>query len=221
VNQMETTPLVNSSTRKLWYFRRLIRNFFRHIVLFALRYSEPDSYMVCEIWRGYGAKIASNVHIDPTCYIDKSYANLLSIHENAVVAMGSAFILHDSSVNNVVGGPLKVGRIIVERNAYIGCYSIILPGTVIGEGSIVGAGSLVIDDVQPGTVVIGRPAIQSCTVKELALRYGEKATESNEMVTFLDFPSQKEKERITAEDLKAWGLISKEQAALWLSSLEK
>lgn len=187
--------------------------------MFALKYSEPDASMVCEIWRGYGAKIASNVHIDPTCYIDKSYANLLNIHENVVVAMGTAFILHDSSVNNVIGGPLKVGRIIVERNTYIGCYSVILPGSVIGEGSIVGAGSLIIDDVKPGTVVIGRPAKPSCTVKELTLRYRERAEVSNGMVTYLEFPSQAEKEEMTPEDLKAWGLLSKEQADLWLSSL--
>jgi serine acetyltransferase len=217
---MRTTPEIGFPTRSLWYLRRILHRLLQQIGLLAKKYGEPDASMVSQIWRGYGAKIAENVHIDPTCFIDTSFANLLNLHENVVVAMGSAFILHDSSINNVSGGPLKVGRIIVNQNAYIGCYSVIMPGVVIGEGSIIGAGSLVTNDVLPGAVVMGRPAKQICTVKELTLRFEKRTAESNEMTTFLDFPSQKEKGGMTPENLKAWGRISKEQVNQWLSHFE-
>jgi acetyltransferase-like isoleucine patch superfamily enzyme len=46
----------------------------------------------------------------------------------------------------------------VERNAWLGFDSCILPGVTIGEGSIVGARSVVVADVPPFTVVAGNPA---------------------------------------------------------------
>ncbi|MBA3404632.1 MAG: hypothetical protein H0U13_08120 [Gemmatimonadaceae bacterium] len=49
--------------------------------------------------------------------------------------------------------PISIGR-----NVWIGFDSCILPGVTIGEGSIVGARSVVVEDVDPYTVVAGNPA---------------------------------------------------------------
>jgi acetyltransferase-like isoleucine patch superfamily enzyme len=52
----------------------------------------------------------------------------------------------------------KKGKIIIEKDAWIGTGSVILPNVRIGECGIVGANSLVIKDVLPYTVVGGVPA---------------------------------------------------------------
>jgi acetyltransferase-like isoleucine patch superfamily enzyme len=43
-------------------------------------------------------------------------------------------------------------------NVWIGFDACVLPGVTIGEGSIVGARSVVVEDVEPFTVVAGNPA---------------------------------------------------------------
>jgi len=53
---------------------------------------------------------------------------------------------------------LRYGKIIIEDDAFIGQYSIIMPGITIGEGAVVGPHSLVVKNVKPWTVVIGNPA---------------------------------------------------------------
>jgi len=49
--------------------------------------------------------------------------------------------------------PIRIGK-----NAWIGFDSIVLPGVTIGDGAIVGARSVVVEDVEPYTVVAGNPA---------------------------------------------------------------
>ena len=61
-----------------------------------------------------------------------------------------------SKVADLVGA--KKGKIIIDKDAWIGTGSVILPGIKIGEGAIVGANSLVRKDVPPYTVVGGVPA---------------------------------------------------------------
>ena len=47
---------------------------------------------------------------------------------------------------------------IVQSRAKIGANVTILPGVIIGENSLVGAGSVVTQDVENGTIVVGNPA---------------------------------------------------------------
>lgn len=53
---------------------------------------------------------------------------------------------------------LRFGRVVVERDVWIGANATILPGVRIGAGSVVGAGAVVTRDVAPDTVVAGVPA---------------------------------------------------------------
>lgn len=49
--------------------------------------------------------------------------------------------------------PIKIGR-----NCFIGCNSIILKGTVLGDGCVVGAGAVVTGNFEDGCVIAGNPA---------------------------------------------------------------
>jgi len=58
---------------------------------------------------------------------------------------------------------------LVETGAIIGANVTLLPGVRIGAGALVGAGAVVVNDVRPGTVVVGNPARVVRNVDELAV----------------------------------------------------
>lgn len=49
--------------------------------------------------------------------------------------------------------PIKIGR-----NCFIGCNTIILKGTELGDGCVVGAGAVVSGKFEAGSVIVGNPA---------------------------------------------------------------
>jgi acetyltransferase-like isoleucine patch superfamily enzyme len=53
---------------------------------------------------------------------------------------------------------LRLGKVRIEEDAFIGNFSIVMPGVTVGQGAIVGPHSLVVADVKPWTVVMGSPA---------------------------------------------------------------
>jgi acetyltransferase-like isoleucine patch superfamily enzyme len=57
-----------------------------------------------------------------------------------------------------LGADLPARPIKLERNVWLGFDVCVLPGVTIGEGSIVGARSVVMDDVEPYSLVAGNPA---------------------------------------------------------------
>ena len=55
--------------------------------------------------------------------------------------------------SNIKSRPIKIGR-----NVFIGCNSLILKGTELGDNCIIGAGSVVSGKFEPGCVIAGNPA---------------------------------------------------------------
>ena len=58
---------------------------------------------------------------------------------------------------------LRRGKIVIEKDAFIGQQSIVMPGVRVGEGAVVAPFSLVVRDVRPWTVVSGVPAVKIST----------------------------------------------------------
>ncbi|GAA0727075.1 DapH/DapD/GlmU-related protein [Clostridium malenominatum] len=52
----------------------------------------------------------------------------------------------------------KLNKILIENNVWIGANVVITGGVKIGTGSIIGAGSVVLNDVEPYSIVAGVPA---------------------------------------------------------------
>lgn len=64
-------------------------------------------------------------------------------------------------MNNPKGGNsdlIPAKPIIIGRNCFIGCNSIILKGTVLGDGCVVGAGAVVAGQFENNCVIAGNPA---------------------------------------------------------------
>lgn len=49
-------------------------------------------------------------------------------------------------------------EIVIGKNCFMGCNSIILKGTVLGDGCVVGAGAVVAGKFEAGSVIVGNPA---------------------------------------------------------------
>jgi acetyltransferase-like isoleucine patch superfamily enzyme len=54
--------------------------------------------------------------------------------------------------------PLHFGKVVIERDVWIGANATILPGVTIGSGTVIGAGAVVSRDVPSGVVALGVPA---------------------------------------------------------------
>jgi acetyltransferase-like isoleucine patch superfamily enzyme len=55
-------------------------------------------------------------------------------------------------------GEVETAPVRIGSNVYIGFDVMVLPGITIGDGAVVGSRSVVADDVEPYTVVVGNPA---------------------------------------------------------------
>lgn len=123
-----------------------------------------------------GYQIASVIH--PTAHISSpgllgkgviicSRANLFynPVIGNYVYIAPSVTVTHDTSIEDNVelcAGVVVGARVHIQRNAYLGIGATVVPKDfghlTIGENAFVGAGALALDDVEPNTVVVGRPA---------------------------------------------------------------
>jgi len=72
-----------------------------------------------------------------------------------------AIVSHDCRIGDFVSlspGVRLNGAVTVGDGAFLGTGAIVLPGRSVGQDAVVGAGAVVVDDVGPGTKVVGVPA---------------------------------------------------------------
>jgi acetyltransferase-like isoleucine patch superfamily enzyme len=146
--------------------------------------------------RQQGASIGVNVFFGPDVYIEADFASLLTIEDGVVLARGVSILLHDSSLNNILGTPVKFGRVTLRRNCYIGANTTILCGVEIGERALVGAASLVTHDIPADMLAYGHPARIAGTVQELAARQQQ---DLRPQVRYLDIQPWRERQQTGTE----------------------
>lgn len=64
-------------------------------------------------------------------------------------------------LNNIHGGDsdlIPTKEIHIGKNCFLGCNSIILKGTILGDGCVVGAGAVVSGKFKDNSVIVGNPA---------------------------------------------------------------
>ncbi len=147
-----------------------------------------------------GAKIGNDVFWGEGVEIDLVCPFLVELQDGVVIASGTKLVLHDSCLPNVKGsGDLRVGKIILKKQAYVGANSVILPGVIIGEGAIVSAMSLVNKNIPAHEVWGGNPVNYLCTVDELITRRKQNKKEG---ILDIPFVGQIEKKNIDYQEYK-------------------
>ena len=71
------------------------------------------------------------------------------------ITVGCIFLTHFRDSRT---GTYTRGKVVVGRNTYIGCNSIVCKPVTIGENTIIGAGSVITKDIPSNEVWAGNPA---------------------------------------------------------------
>jgi acetyltransferase-like isoleucine patch superfamily enzyme len=111
-------------------------------------------------YRIMGVKIGKDTFISHRAKIDTTYRGCVTIGDNCYITNGAVILAHDHSVYRRIPFSEDNGRgkVILEKNVFVGVNAIILRNVKIGENSIVSAGAVVVKDVPSNVVVAGNPA---------------------------------------------------------------
>jgi acetyltransferase-like isoleucine patch superfamily enzyme len=106
-------------------------------------------------------KIGNNVTIAWGCTLYDHNSHSLDYRERQkdITRQNDDYKNGRSFIHSKDWSVVKSKPIVIEDNVWIGFDSVILSGVTIGEGAIVGARSVVRENVEPWTVVIGNPAV--------------------------------------------------------------
>lgn len=136
-----------------------IRRLFSYLYWNAI--ATPEEYA-----RHIGVRIGKKCFIATRYWSTEPY--LVTIGNNVQVTHGVSIHTHGggNSVRKEHPDFDIFGKVVIEDWAYIGAFSQIMPGVIVGEGALVAAGSVVTRSVAPHTVVAGNPAKYICTTDE-------------------------------------------------------
>jgi acetyltransferase-like isoleucine patch superfamily enzyme len=104
-----------------------------------------------------GAKIGKNVWISQFVYIDELHPEAVTIHDNCSIGLRTSIFTHfywgnrQANYNN--------GKVVIEKDVFIGPHCVILPNVRIGQGAVIKAGSVITKGVPPYTFC-GTPPIE-------------------------------------------------------------
>lgn len=106
-------------------------------------------------------KIGNGAHIEQ--YFHVGACELVEIGENVLIASGVFISDHNHCFSDVnvaikLQGVEKGGKVIIEKNAWLGEGCAVLPGVTIGRNSIIGTNSVVTKDIPPYSIAVGIPA---------------------------------------------------------------
>jgi len=109
----------------------------------------------------YGCKIGNRVRIHSNVYIPQ----YTEIEDDVFIAPGAS-LANDLHPGCTLSAQCMKGPTL-KKACQIGVNVTVLPFVTIGEEAVIGSGAVVVDDVPPGSVVVGNPGRVICTTKDL------------------------------------------------------
>lgn len=116
-----------------------------------------------------GLKVGENVYGLVNCIIDYGSCWLIEIGNDVIFAPQVYLLAHDTSTKKSTGY-VRIGKIKIGDNCFIGARVFIMPGVSLGENCIVGAASVVTKSFPKNSVIAGNPAKLICSVEEYEKR---------------------------------------------------
>jgi acetyltransferase-like isoleucine patch superfamily enzyme len=132
-----------------------LKNFYLH----KLAQSFPFHKTRAHLHGLRGVNISKSAQIGGKVWIDEAFPKYITIKEGSAISIGCKILAHSIPpvcFNNKFHS--YVAPVVIEKNVWVGAYSIILAGVTIGEGSVVSVGSIVTKTVPPNSIVQGNPA---------------------------------------------------------------
>jgi acetyltransferase-like isoleucine patch superfamily enzyme len=135
-------------------------------ILFSLPRHRSFNALKSFYLRSKGAKVGRNVVFYPRVRIDMPL-DLLTIGDDVDLALGVAIVLEGSlSIGDrtLIGYKARIVQssneksTFIDKDVWIGAGCEIHNGISIGEGAVVAGGSLLATNVEPFTIVGGKPA---------------------------------------------------------------
>ena len=139
-----------------------------------------------------GMKIGKNCDINPGLVVDYSHCWLIEIGNNVVFAPQVYLLAHDTSTKRSTGY-VRVGKLEIGDNCFIGARAFIMPGVKLGKNCIVGAASVVTKSFPENSVIAGNPARYICSVEEYENRL------KNQFMSVPHFSEEYTLDKITPE----------------------
>ena len=112
----------------------------------------------------------SEIEIGDDCLIRSNFwSNLIGLYQRTIIIakrgakikIGKNVGISGSTIyawNGICWDEVKTAPVVIGRDCFIGCNSLILKGVTLGDGCVIGAGSVVTKDVPPLCVAAGNPA---------------------------------------------------------------
>lgn len=141
-----------NSLKSWWKIKNPLRVAVNFIVIFLCR-RLPSLRLKNFLYKGIGVKIGRNVSVGLDAVLDIFYPELIEIKDNAIIGYGVTILAHE-----FLREEIRVGNVIVGKNAVVGANTTILPGVEVGDNATVSAMSLVNRDISPGILAGGVPA---------------------------------------------------------------
>ena len=127
---------------------------------------------------GENCNIGQNVVVSPGVTLGKNVKiqNNVSLY-TGVVCEDDVFLGPSMVFTNIVNPRSAIirkheyAKTVVKKGASIGANATIVCGHIVGEYSLVGAGSVVTENIEPNTVVVGNPAIYKSKICKCGKQY--------------------------------------------------
>lgn len=120
-----------------------------------------DNFQASDGYRGdfSNLQIAEAAYLGEAVYLD--LADTIDIGEGAMLSAGCRLVTHQNVHRSSflqTRFPTQTRQVRICHGAWLGAAVTVLPGVTIGRESAVAAGAVVVDDVEPRTLVAGVPA---------------------------------------------------------------